>query len=56
VPRPLRGELAALGIAGLYAARESDLQLIGALDAMAPFVSAAASPSGVATGGRDAAR
>jgi hypothetical protein len=48
VPRPLRGELAALGIAGLYAARESDLDLIAALSAMAP--------SAPAAGGRGCAR
>lgn len=36
VPRPLRGELAALGIAGFYAPRKSDLELIKELDAMIP--------------------
>jgi hypothetical protein len=55
-PRPLRGELAALGIAGLYAARGSDLELIEALDALAPSVSAAAPPAGGAAGVRGSAR
>ncbi len=56
VPRPLRGELAALGIAGLYAARASDIDLIEALDAMAPSVSAFVPPGGGAAAGRGSAR
>ncbi len=43
-PRSLRVELAALGIAGFYVPRESDLDLIGDLDTMIPPAAAAASP------------
>jgi hypothetical protein len=55
-PRSMRGELAALGIAGLYAARACDLDIIEALDALAPSVSAAARPAGGAAGGRGSVR
>ena len=46
VPRPLRSELSALGIAGFYSARKTDLELIGQLDAMIPRAAAGARPGG----------
>jgi len=48
VPRSLRSELSALGIAGFYAPRETDLDLIKDLDTMIP--PAAAAPPGGAGG------
>lgn len=45
-PHSLRSELSALGIAGFYAPRKSDLELIGKLDAMIPPAAAAAPPGG----------
>lgn len=44
VPRSLRSELAALGIAGLYAPRKNDLELIAKLAEMMPPATAPASP------------
>jgi hypothetical protein len=49
VPRSLRSELSALGIAGFYAPRKSDLELIRELDTMIPRAAAAA-PQGGAGG------
>jgi hypothetical protein len=43
-PHSLRSELSALGIAGFYAPRKSDIELIGELDAMIPPAAAAAPP------------
>jgi hypothetical protein len=48
MPRSLRSELSALGIAGLYSPRKGDLELIRRLDAMIP--SAAAGSPGEAGG------
>jgi hypothetical protein len=45
-PHSLRSELSALGIAGFYAPRKSDLELIGELDAMIPPAAAAPPPGG----------
>lgn len=55
VPRSLRSELSALGIAGFYAPRETDLDLIKDLGAMIP-PAAAVSPGGAGGLRRQSAR
>ncbi|MCX5752444.1 MAG: PhnD/SsuA/transferrin family substrate-binding protein [Candidatus Krumholzibacteria bacterium] len=56
VPHSLRSELSALGIAGFYAPRKSDLELIGKLDAMIPPAATAAPRGGAGDVRRDSAR
>jgi hypothetical protein len=48
LPRSLRRELAAVGIAGFYIPRADDLELIERLQAMVPAACASAAPGGAA--------
>jgi hypothetical protein len=56
VPRSLRSELSALGIAGFYAPRESDLELIKELGTMIAPAAAAAPEAGAGVVSGDSAR
>lgn len=56
VPRSLRSELAALGIAGLYTARKIDIERIKELDALIPPAAADASLEGPARHERNTGR
>jgi hypothetical protein len=55
-PRSLRGELSALGIAGLYRPRKSDIELIGKLDTMISSDPAGLFPGGAGDPRRRSAR